>query len=153
MSRKELKEDLNKINNEHNLNLEITEDMKNICIKTGVVICAYANKIMPYFMNTDAEGMYYLGEEARREVLDALYRYAKKSFKERQEEKKYYLRHRFLEPNYSNYLNFEHLTQDWSLSTKLQDEEMQTQFTQKEIDVIKKEYNVDLKDFEIVEVE
>lgn len=72
---------------------------------------------------------------------------------ERQEEKRYYVRHRFLEPNYSNYLNFEHLTQDWSLSNKSQDEEMQTQFTQKEIDGIKKEYNVDLKDFEIVEVE
>lgn len=70
----------------------------------------------------------------------------------REEEKKYYLRHRFLEAHFFNYLNLNYGFQELFLSSKSQIGK-QTQFTQKEIDEIKEKYHTDLKDFEIIEVE
>ena len=71
---------------------------------------------------------------------------------ERREKKKYYLRHRFLEVDFFNYLNRDYGFPELFLNSKSQIHK-QTQFTQEEIDQIKKKYNTDLKDFEIIEVE
>lgn len=71
---------------------------------------------------------------------------------ERENGKKYYLRHRFLEFDNFNYLNREYGYEELSLNSKTQLGK-QTQFTQDEIDEIKEKYNTDLKDFEIIEVE
>ena len=65
---------------------------------------------------------------------------------------KYYLRHRFLEVDFFNYLN-----RDWGfpelyLNSKSQVGGKQTQFTQAEIEEIKEKYETDLKDFEQIEV-
>ena len=71
---------------------------------------------------------------------------------ERENEKKYHLRHRFLEVDFFNYLNRDYGFPELFLNSKSQIHK-QTQFTQKEIDEIKEKYNTDLKDFEIIEVE
>lgn len=72
---------------------------------------------------------------------------------ERENEKKYYLRHRFLEVYFFNYLNRDYGFPELYLNSKSQVAGKQTQFTQEEIDEIKKRYNTDLKDFEQIEVE
>ena len=72
---------------------------------------------------------------------------------EREEEKKYYLRHRFLEVDFFNYVNRDYGFPELYLNSKAQIAGKQTQFTQEEIDEIKKRYNTDLKDFEQIEVE
>ncbi|MFR7350494.1 hypothetical protein [Peptoniphilus sp.] len=72
---------------------------------------------------------------------------------ERENGKKYYLRHRFLEADFCNYLNRHYKFKELYLNDKSQLAGMQTQFTQKEINEIKKRYNTDLKDFEQIEVE
>lgn len=65
---------------------------------------------------------------------------------------KYYLRHRFLEAGFFNYLNRDYRFPELFLNSEAQIHK-QTQFTQKEINEIKEKYHTDLKDFEIIEVE
>ncbi len=87
-------------------------------------------------------------------VLEAVMEYVKTPVEKRQEERKYYLRHRFL-CGFEKcvFLNVDELNKRLYLSDKIQSSDVQTEFTQKEIDEIKEKYNTDLKDFEIIEVE
>ncbi|MDU3456642.1 MAG: hypothetical protein E7F47_01905 [Peptoniphilus harei] len=87
------------------------------------------------------------------EVIKAAIELAETPPEEREDEKKYYLRHKLLYGGSVNYLNFDNSTKWWKLNNKSQNDYTQTQFTQEEIDGIKKGYDVDLKDFEIIEVE
>ena len=89
MNKRELKDRINEIAKEYNTNLSVTEDAKNIYIKIKITIIAYTNKILPCFINADTAGMYYLDEEARQKILEALYEYSKTPFKEREELKRY----------------------------------------------------------------
>lgn len=86
-------------------------------------------------------------------VVKAAMNYAKTAPEERGEEKKYYLKHRFLENEKCSYLNYDHNFQELNLNDRTQSKEIQTKFTQREIDEIKESYDTDLKDFAIIEVE
>ena len=95
-----------------------------------------------------------LDKDTQNELFDIIVEYAKTPIAERKEEKKYYLRHRFLGSGDGNqFLNQELEGNTWFLSEEDSFDNYQTQFTQKEIDEIKENYNTDLKDFEIIEVE
>ena len=85
-------------------------------------------------------------------IVKAAMDYAETPLDERQEEKRYYLRHKFLEIADCNYLNYDHSLRELNLSDMGQPKSIQTQFTQAEIDEIKEKYDTDLKDFEIIEV-
>lgn len=154
MTYKEFKVRISEIANKYNLNLEVKEDMKNIYVKVDDAICAQANKIMPCFMNTDVGGLYCLGEEARLEILEALYELSRTPLDERRKDMKYYLKHRFLIDEYGDAFLTHTMSDDaWFLSDEGHFGKYQTQFTQKEIEEIKEKYNTDLKDFEIIEVD
>lgn len=70
----------------------------------------------------------------------------------RKEEKKFYLRHRWIGNGWWQYLN---LLDDGTYFIKDGDliPRVKNTFTRKEIEEIKEKYNTDLSDFEIVEVE
>ena len=71
----------------------------------------------------------------------------------RGEEKKYYLKHRFIN-DYStrNYINVV-ATEDVILSGRLcEDQVFRTKFTKAEIEELKEKFDTDLRDFEIIEV-
>lgn len=87
------------------------------------------------------------------EVIKAAMELAETPPEERQEEKKYYLKHRFLEDGSRSYLNSDYRFQELYLNGSDQFEEIQTQFTQEEIDEIKEKYDTTLDDFEQIEVE
>lgn len=88
------------------------------------------------------------------EVIKAAMELAETPPEERQEEKKYYLRHRFLvEEGDCNYLNYDHSLRELNLSDIGQSKSTQTQFTQAEIEDIKEKYKTTLDDFEQIEVE
>lgn len=70
----------------------------------------------------------------------------------RDEEKKYYLRHRWMVDDNYTYLNFYVENNSYKLEDKLNMDEFKTQFTQAEIDEIKKRFNTTLEDFEMIEV-
>lgn len=72
---------------------------------------------------------------------------------ERESEKKYYLRHRFLETDFFNYVNRDYGFPELYLNSKAQIAGKQTQFTQEEIDEMKAKYHTTLDDFEQIEVE
>ena len=88
------------------------------------------------------------------EVIKAAIELAETPPEEREKEKKYYLRHRFLvEEGDCDCLNYDHSLQELNLSDIGQSKSTQTQFTKREIEEIKEKYDTDLKDFEIIEVE
>lgn len=99
--------------------------------------------------------------------VDKLYKlcfeYANTPVKDREEEKKFYLRHKYLTYNgisdskgkgYLN-INLNNLNKVNALfiDNKTKYDDFQTEFTLKEIEEIKKKFDTDLADFEMVEVE
>ena len=72
---------------------------------------------------------------------------------EREGEKKYYLKYRFI----NKYTAVEHIkrviTGEAILSDRHGDLVLQTKFTKAEIEELKKRFNIDLKDFELIEAE
>lgn len=89
----------------------------------------------------------------KEELFDLIIKYAKTPIEEREEEKKFYLRHTWIETGYDDYLNIDLEDDYYYLDDKKEDWYKKTIFTRKEIDEIKAKYNTDLSDFEIVEVE
>lgn len=88
------------------------------------------------------------------EVVKAAVEYANTSLDERQEEKKYYLKHSFMCGfEKDTFLNVDDLNRAVYLGNNAQSSSIQTQFTQAEIEDIKEKCHTDLKDFEIIEVE
>lgn len=87
------------------------------------------------------------------EVIKAAMELAETPPDERQEEKKYYLKHRFLGHRNYSYLNYDQKLQKLYLNDKVRIDYVQTQFTQEEIDEIKEKYKTTLDDFEQIEVE
>lgn len=85
----EFKDRINEIAHKYNLNLKVTEDVANIYIKMGEMICAYTKKAVLCFINTDFGAMYYFNEKPRVEMLEALCELSKTPLEERQEEKRY----------------------------------------------------------------
>lgn len=88
--------------------------------------------------------------EACIEMFEACLELAKTPLEERVEEKKYLLKHRFLETRGINYLN---VADRYFLGDKNDENDYKTHFTIQEIEEIKKKYNTSLDDFEIIEVE
>ena len=86
-------------------------------------------------------------------LFELLVEYAETPPDEREEEKKFYLKHRWLNLDTDNYL---HLDVDDG-SCMLNDNEefsfTKIKLTEKEIKEIKEKFNTDLADFELVEVE
>lgn len=90
-------------------------------------------------------------------LVDLIVEYAKTPVEDREEEKKFYLRHRFLtsllrDMKYS-FINYDTKYNDIYLSSNEALDYVKTKFTLKEIEEIKKKFDTDLADFEIVEVE
>lgn len=84
------------------------------------------------------------------EMFEACLELAKTPIEER-EEKKYLLKHKFLETPGINYLN--KIDDYCFLGDRNNNNECRTHFTIQEIEEIKKKYNTTLDDFEIIEVE
>lgn len=87
-------------------------------------------------------------------MLQASWKYAETPLADRYGEKKYYLKHNFMCGfEKQTFLNVDNLNRALYLNDKVQSKSIQTQFTQKEIDEIKEEYDTTLDDFEQIEVE
>lgn len=90
-----------------------------------------------------------------RTLFDIIVEYAKTPIEDREEEKKFYAKHRYLVQagDYTTaFLNYATNNDRLYVYTKAQTYSVKTQFTLKEIEEIKKKFDTDLKDFELVEV-
>ena len=87
-------------------------------------------------------------------MIKATMKYAETPLGDREEEKKFYLRHRWIVNSAAGegYLNWLLHADIMILSSTLQDSSAKTQFTLKEIEEIKEKFDTDLNDFELVEV-
>ena len=94
-----------------------------------------------------------LQDEVKGELFDLFVEYARTPLDEREEEKKFYLKHRWLRSRSKNMIVNKDCLDEYFLSDEFQSDDYQTQFTEKEIDEIKEKFNTDLKDFKKTEVE
>ena len=89
------------------------------------------------------------------ELYKLCFEYASTPVKDREKEKKFYLRHRYLVQagDYTTaFLNYDIDNDRLYVYTKVQTYSVKTQFTINEIEDIKKKLDTDLADFELVEV-
>ena len=86
-------------------------------------------------------------------MIKAAVEFAETPLEEREEPKKYYLKHKWIETEGYNYLNFEIKDNNYICASQNKSDLYQTTFTKEEIEEIKRKLNTDLNDFEIVEVE
>lgn len=93
-----------------------------------------------------------LTEYEKERVYVLLTKLAETEPQDREEEKKFYLKHKWL-VGYCNYLNFYIPNNNYKLNDKSSMKDFKTQFTQAEIDEIKERFNTNLDDFEQVPVE
>lgn len=126
----------------------------NTVIERESLICNQINRIIIDETKEDTIDIDVLAFHSNDlEILTSAIAYAETPLDERQEEKKYYLKHRFLEHHNYSYLNYDQKLQKLYLNDKVRIDYVQTQFTQKEIDEIKEKYDTTLDDFKIIEVE
>ena len=72
---------------------------------------------------------------------------------EREEEKKYYLKHKFINNNNGlDYINLS-ISEEVMLNNRHEDQIFKTKFTKAEIEKLKEKFDTDLNDFELIEVE
>src|SRR5699024_380279 len=85
------------------------------------------------------------------EAIDLLIEFMKTPIEEREEPKKYYLRHRWLKNKCKEqYLNIDKIYDSYFLLGNANTELYKTQFTEKEIEELKDKLDTDLADFEEV---
>lgn len=94
-----------------------------------------------------------LNDPSKKELFDIISEYAKTPIEDRKEEKKFYLKHRWIKGCVIMYLYRNTLNGYCYLGDKKCRPHRQKMFTLKEIEEIKEKYNTDLKDFEMIEVE
>lgn len=97
----------------------------------------------------------FLDKEEQEKLFDLLIEYAKTPIEDREEEKKFYLRHRWIF-NKDFYMYLQKTSyDDKKMSVRVLgfSDNDDIKFSEKEIEEIKEKFDTDLKDFELVEVE
>ena len=93
-------------------------------------------------------------ETKKKELFDLLVEYSSTPIKEREEEKKYYLKHKFIRfREGSDYLNYKTKSKNYVLNSSTDTAKYKTKFTEQEIEELKEKFNTSLDDFEFIEVE
>lgn len=135
--------------------VEELNNIINVCEDKAGFYLVTIDKNYQYILNNMGNRYKNLDDYKKRDLLKVCYEYATTPVEEREQEKKFYLRHRWMKGSskITNYLNLIISTDDMLLSSEQQDESVKTQFTMEEIEEIKEKYKTDLSDFEIVEVE
>lgn len=88
----------------------------------------------------------------RHALIDGFIEYAQTPTGERWTPEKYYLKHKWILKNYGGYLSIRKETGEvFLLGSNWDDNVYQMTFTKEEIEKIKKTYDTDLKEFEIIE--
>lgn len=86
-------------------------------------------------------------------MIKATVKFAETPIEDREEEKKFYLKHRWLRSRFEDKIVNQDGEYEYFLSDESQTDGFKTQFTLKEIEEIKEKFDTDLADFELVEVE
>lgn len=93
-----------------------------------------------------------LAEDEREKVYVLLTKLAETDPSEREEEKRYYLKHKWLNRSFDNYLSLDLKNSIYGIGGNGENLIFKSKFTQTEIGMIKQKFSTSLEDFEIVEV-
>lgn len=125
----------------------------HITIKTSNIFVANVYTQSLYEINTRKNVKFDL--KNKEGLFDLITEYAKTPIEEREESKKYYLKHKWMGHEKLKYLELDTQNDEWYLGHKYDTifVTAKNEFTQKEIEEIKEKYNTDLSDFEMIEVD
>lgn len=135
-------------------------DLITISANNQVLVKIWTNCQYAISTVSDGHSNYLYGYDVQ-ELYKLCFEYTSTPVDDREEEKKFYLRHKYLTYNgtsdskgYLN-INLNNLNKVNALfiDNKTKYDDFQTEFTLKEIEEIKEKFDTDLKDFEMVEVE
>ena len=127
-------------------------DSFEILLDNNVVAQVYKNVM--YSSSTVTTSFDKLRDSLKTNLYHLIRSYAETPVDERDEPKKYYLRHRWLKNKCKEqYLNIDKIYDSYFLLGNANTELYKTQFTEKEIEELKDKLDTDLADFEEVEVE
>lgn len=116
-----------------------------ICDHRGRTLAEVSREKL-YHINTNKD------EPITKTLFDLIVEYACTPVEDRKEEKKFYLRHKWIRKSYDfNYLCFDEDSEIYTLST-CNSKEWKTVFTEKEVEELKEKFDTDLSDFKIIEV-
>lgn len=132
--------------------IEIAYDTIRVTYAGGIL--ARIDKVKPYTLDTKAT----FEVKHVKELFDLCAEYARTPIEEREKEEKFYLKkiRSFYDRNYNegfDFLNFCKNGNCFCLHSFDETYKYKAQFTQKEIDEIKKKFNTDLEEFRQIEVE
>lgn len=135
------------------LGFRIIKSGSHLDIMYGELIIARVYIDQMYVMSFYRYDEKYLINEDK--LFNLIVKYTSTPIDDREEEKKFYLKHRWLKPKpiYKNYLNNWIGTNEYWLDYKNETKDVQTRFTLKEIEEIKEKFNTDLGDFKKTEEE
>ena len=114
---------------------------------------AYIYTEVMYKFNILYDSFQELSESNRKRLFNLLVEYASTPSDEREEPQKFYMMFKIEPKDSCRYLNYSELFNSIELNNKTNLNGFQTQFTQKEIDNIKKKFGVTLSDFEQIPIE
>lgn len=117
------------------------------------LLVALVNKNNLSRISTDFGGWWDIPNEEKSKLLDIIIEFAKTSIEDRKEEKKYYLKHKWISDKTVTYLKFDREYNCNILYLYIGKNLWKKEFTKEEIKGFKQTFNTDLSDFEIVEVE
>ncbi|MDU0893649.1 MAG: hypothetical protein E7A85_00070 [Anaerococcus sp.] len=116
-------------------------------------VIARISMVTRYEMDIAYESCYEIDDDIKGKLFQLVVAYTSTPIDERGEEKKFYLKHRWIKGCVIMYLYRNELNGYCYLGDKKCRPHRQKRFTLKEIEEIKKKFDTDLKDFELVEVE
>ena len=131
------------------------EERGNEVYLYGRVSNCYAkiSKEFKYTINTFYHEFMFLNEGDRGLLFDLIVEYISTPVDEREEEKKFYLKHKWLESVGNRYLIWDSGDKCYYLDDSAEYYSGKMKFTLKEIKEIKEKFDTDLVDFELVEVD
>lgn len=154
MTYEEFKKEIKRIAKTYDLDLYVDREEKNIFVQLAGVTCVAINKSKTYCLDTIYDAFASLKDSPKYELFVICSELAQTPIPERKIEQKFYIRHRFLHGfDNERYLNKSFGDGLIFLSDKYNNKFVQTEFTQNEIEQLKEQFDADLKDFEIIEVE
>lgn len=126
-------------------------DLITISANNQVLVKVWTNCQYAISTVSDGHSNYLYGYDVD-ELYKLCFEYACTRVEDREEEVKFYLRHKWIRGNDFNYLCFDENFKIFTLSTR-DSIDWKLQFTKKEIEEIKEKFDTNLADFELVEVE
>ena len=152
MTYEELKRQIQVINIAYGVKYKVSKRGQSVYISDASGCYAIISNLVPYSLYvSDTRFERLLEDNLRHDLLKTVYEFAQTSINARHLQKRYQLRARLIADREDSYLykcgeSIDKLGFDVESN-------IDSKFTQEEIDKIKEKYNTDLKDFDIIEVE